>query len=232
MSYIINNIAHFKAQLPDGVTLLAVSKTFPSSAIEEAYQTGQRDFGESKVQELTAKYDELPKDIRWHMIGHLQTNKVKYIAPFIHLIHSVDSIKLLEVINKEAVKCNRTIDVLLEVHIATADENKTGFTIDEILDLTSSSKLSELPNIRVCGLMTVGTNTDDEQTVRADFQRMHDLFLSLRNGPFAGHDHFAHLSMGMTHDYHIALQYGSTMVRIGNGIFGLRDYQASAAQCH
>lgn len=228
MSDIKDNISSLKAQLPQSVKLIAVSKTFPSVDIADAYEGGQRDFGESKVQELMAKYDELPKDIRWHMIGHLQTNKVKYIAPFVHLIHSVDSVKLLEVINKEARKCSRVIDVLLEVHVADGDENKTGFTSGELLTYLSSGSWRELTNVRITGLMTVASNTDDTSRVKADFQSLASLQQTLVQQGIMQPADFRELSMGMTHDYQLAVESGSTMVRVGNGIFGKRFYQTNA----
>lgn len=203
--------------------LIAVSKTKPNSDLLQAYEAGQRDFGENKVQELAGKAEELPKDIRWHMIGHLQRNKVKYLAPFVHLIHSVDSGRLLAEINKQAFKNNRTIDCLLQVFIAT-EESKFGLSEAEVFDLLESEAFSQLENIRIVGLMGMATNTEDKTVVRAEFQllkaiskRIHQKFASERV-------QMKELSMGMSADYEIALEEGSTMIRIGSAIFGARNY--------
>lgn len=208
------------AALPAGVTLVAVSKTHPAEKIMEAYQAGVRIFGESRPQELRAKYEELPKDIRWHMIGHLQTNKVKYIAPFVDLIHSVDSARLLEAINKEAWKNGRIIDVLFEVRIAD-EETKSGWEIAELMEYVGEGSYKMLTNIRVRGVMGIATFTDDHEQVRREFARLHDVFKSLGKNNF-GKD-FDILSMGMTSDWQIAVECGSNMVRIGSLIFGSRD---------
>ena len=209
-----SQIATIRQTLPPSVTLVAVSKFQPIEAIEEAYNAGERDFGESHVQELTAKYEALPKDIRWHFIGHLQTNKVKYITPFIHLIHSVDSLKLLAVINKEAAKVNRIIDVLLEVHVAK-ESTKSGFLPDK---LPTAEQLQVYPNVCVVGLMTMATNTDDEAEIRRCFKTLHDLAVKMPG------QQPLKLSMGMSDDYPIAIEEGATMIRIGSRIFGERDY--------
>ncbi len=209
-----SQIATIRQTLPPSVTLVAVSKFQPIEAIEEAYNAGERDFGESHVQELTAKYEALPKDIRWHFIGHLQTNKVKYITPFIHLIHSVDSLKLLAVINKEAAKVNRIIDVLLEVHVAK-ESTKSGFLPDE---LPTAEQLQVYPNVCVVGLMTMATNTDDEAEIRRCFKTLHDLAVKMSG------QQSLKLSMGMSDDYPIAIEEGATMIRVGSRIFGERDY--------
>lgn len=209
-----SQIATIRQTLPPSVTLVAVSKFQPIEAIEEAYNAGERDFGESHVQELTAKYEALPKDIRWHFIGHLQTNKVKYITPFIHLIHSVDSLKLLAVINKEAAKVNRIIDVLLEVHVAK-ESTKSGFLPDE---LPTAEQLQVYPNVCVVGLMTMATNTDDEAEIRRCFKTLHDLAVKMPG------QQPLELSMGMSDDYPIAIEEGATMIRVGSRIFGERDY--------
>ncbi len=213
-------ITELRSSLPAGVTLVAVSKTHPVEAIGEAYNAGQRIFGESRPQELCAKYEQLPKDISWHMIGHLQTNKVKQIAPFVEMIHSVDSQRLLEVINREAIKYGRRIDVLLEVHLA--DElTKSGFRPSEVEELVGSGRLREMAGARVRGLMTIATNTDNEEIIRGEFNQLKSIFDTLRSN--FGED-FDTLSMGMTSDYPIAIECGSTMVRIGSMIFGERDY--------
>lgn len=216
---IASKIAELKAALPSSVELVAVSKTYPPSAIMEAYEAGQRIFGENRPQELVAKYRELPGDIRWHLIGGLQTNKVKYVAPFVTMIHSGESAKLLEVIHKEALKNGRVIDVLLEIHIAR-EESKHGWREDELLDYLAAGVYRELTGVRFRGVMGVATFTDDMECVRAEFTRLSALFARLRTEFFD--DRFDTLSMGMTADYPVAIECGSTMVRIGNYIFGAR----------
>ena len=206
--------------LPEGVTLVAVSKFHPVESIQEAYDAGQRNFGESRPQEMAAKYEALPKDIVWTMIGHLQTNKVKLIAPFVSLIASVDSERLVTEIERQAERCQRTIDILLEVHVAD-EETKSGWDIDELRTWIASGALSAMPHIRVRGLMTIATNSDDEGIIRRDFQTIKSLYDELK--PTFG-EAFDTLSIGMTDDYPIALEYGSTMVRIGTAIFGTREY--------
>lgn len=206
--------------LPEGVTLVAVSKFHPAESIQEAYDAGQRNFGESRPQEMAAKYEALPKDIVWTMIGHLQTNKVKLIAPFVSLIASVDSERLVAEIERQAERCERTIDILLEVHVAD-EETKSGWAIDELRTYVASGALSAMPHIRVRGLMTIATNSDDESIIRRDFQTIKSLYDELK--PTFG-EAFDTLSIGMTDDYPIALEYGSTMVRIGTAIFGTRVY--------
>lgn len=206
--------------LPEGVNLVAVSKFHPAEHIMEAYEAGQRIFGESRPQELAAKAAELPKDIEWSMIGHLQTNKVKLIAPFVSMIASVDSDRLVAEIEKQAAKCERTIDILLEVHVAD-EETKSGWDIEELRAYIASGVLETMPHIRVRGVMTIATNTDDESIIRRDFQRIRDIFEELK--PRFG-EAFDTLSIGMSDDYPIALEYGSTMVRIGTAIFGARVY--------
>lgn len=220
MSEIASQLALVRQSLPAGVTLVAVSKTHPAEAIRTAYGAGQRIFGESRPQELRAKYEALPKDIVWHMIGHLQTNKIKYIAPFIALIESVDSARLAEAIQKEAVKCGRVIDILLEIHVA-AEETKTGWNLDELRAYLAADPFAGMPNLRVRGVMGIATNTDDETVVRRDFEELRRCFEELRPkfGPA-----FDTLSMGMSHDYPLAVACGSTMVRVGSLIFGERDY--------
>lgn len=208
------------AGLPEGVKLVAVSKFHPAERLQEAYDAGQRIFGENRPQEMTAKYELLPKDIEWHMIGHLQTNKVKYIAPFVSMISSVDSERLIEEIEKQAAKNNRIIDILLEVHVAD-EETKSGWSQSELDDYLASGKLEKMEHIRVRGVMTIATNTDDETVIRRDFQSIKDIYDELK--PRFG-DMFDTLSIGMSDDYPIALEYGSTMVRIGTAIFGQREY--------
>lgn len=206
--------------LPEGVSLVAVSKFHPAEAVQEAYDAGQRIFGESRPQEMAAKAKVLPTDIEWVMIGHLQTNKVKMIAPFVSLIASVDSERLIDEIEKQAAKNERTIDILLEVHIAD-EESKSGWSISELNDYLRSGALQALEHIRVRGVMTIATNTDEESIIRRDFQRIKDIFDELK--PTFG-ESFDTLSIGMSDDYPIALEYGSTMVRIGTAIFGNRVY--------
>ena len=218
---IADNISSLKAMLPEGVTLVAVSKTHPAEAVMEAYRAGQRIFGENRPQEMRAKYEVLPKDIRWHMIGHLQTNKVKHIAPFVELIHSVDSDRLAAVIDREAGKCGRTIDVLLEVHIA-AEESKSGWEESELLAWLDGGAWKSYSGMRIRGLMGVASLTDDTETVKNEFARLHALFRRLRSEYFGEQADL--LSMGMTSDYREALECGSNMVRIGSLIFGQRDY--------
>ena len=206
--------------LPAGVSLVAVSKFHPAEHILEAYEAGQRIFGESRPQEMAAKAEALPKDIVWTMIGHLQTNKVKMIAPFVSLIASVDSDRLAAEIEKQAAKFDRTIDILLEVHVAD-EETKSGWDITELHSFIASGALEAMPHVRVRGLMTIATNTDDEAIIRRDFQNIKNIFDALK--PTFG-EQFDTLSIGMSDDYPIALEYGSTMVRIGTAIFGARVY--------
>jgi pyridoxal phosphate enzyme (YggS family) len=217
---ITNRIQDILSSIPEDVTLIAVSKTHPAEAIREAYDAGQRIFGESRPQELKAKYEALPHDIEWHMIGHLQTNKVKYIAPFVALIHSVDSLRLLEVINREAGKCGRTIDCLLELHVA-AEESKSGWEWSELKAFVETGGFQHYPNIRIRGVMGMATFTDDESVVRGDFERLAACKAEL--APYFGEE-FDTLSMGMSDDYLVAMEYGSTEVRIGSTIFGAREY--------
>ena len=206
--------------LPEGVQLVAVSKFHPAERLEEAYNAGQRIFGESRPQEMAAKAAILPKDIEWHMIGHLQTNKVKYIAPFVSMISSVDSERLIEEIEKQAAKNNRIIDILLEVHVAD-EETKSGWSQKELDAYLATEALKSMEHIRVRGVMTIATNTDDETIIRRDFQRIKEIYESLKSCFGASFDT---LSIGMSDDYPIALEYGSTMVRIGTAIFGAREY--------
>ena len=208
-------IENFRKELPINVTLVAVSKTKPISLIQEAYETGQRDFGENKVQELVDKQEALPNDIRWHMIGHLQRNKVKYIAPFVHLIHGVDSLRLLKEINKQGAKINRCISVLLQVHISQED-TKFGFDSNELKEAINECKVLEW--IKPCGLMGMATFTSDLDQVRLEFQGLKDLFDQYQSN-FGENPT---LSMGMSGDYKVAIDQGSTMIRIGSSLFGSR----------
>ena len=208
------------ATLPEGVQLVAVSKFHPAERLQEAYDAGQRIFGESRPQEMAAKAEVLPKDIVWTMIGHLQTNKVKMIAPFVSMIASVDSARLIEEIEKQAAKLDRVIDILLEVHVAQ-EETKSGWSEQELRDYLATDKLQSMSHVRVRGVMTIASNTDNESVVRADFQRIKGIFESLK--PRFG-EAFDTLSIGMSDDYPLALEYGSTMVRIGTAIFGQREY--------
>lgn len=216
-------IEAIKRELPPHVKLVAVTKTHPVDTIMQAYSTGHKIFGENKVQDLVSKYDLMPKDVEWHLIGHLQTNKVKYIAPFVSLIHSVDSLKLLSVIDKEAQKCNRIIDCLLQVYIAS-EETKFGLSADELHELLQSPELEQLQNVRVCGLMGMATFTDNMQQVRMEFRFLKNLFDEVKLRYFSAKPWFKDLSMGMSNDYRIAVEEGSTMVRIGSNIFGHRSY--------
>ncbi len=206
-----------------GVTLIAVSKKKPAADIQEMYILGQRHFGENYVQELVEKQTRLPADIHWHYIGHLQSNKVKEIAPFVHLIHAVDSFKLLVEINKQAHKNNRIIDVLLQMHIAD-EETKFGLDEKEIISLLDyyEAQKSDLQNIRICGLMGMSTNTENQQQVRAEFARLHNFLIHLKDTTFFGKTYFSICSMGMSADYNMAIEEGSNMVRIGSLLFGQR----------
>ena len=217
---IANQIERLRSSLPAGVRLLAVSKFHPAEAIMEAYGAGQRAFGESRVQELQIKYEALPKDIEWVMIGHLQTNKVKYIAPFISLIESLDSERLALEVERQAEKCNRVIDCLLEIHV-TDEVSNSGWAWDDLLSFVRGGGFKALPNIRVRGVMGMATLTDDEAVVRRDFQRLAACKAELAE--YFGEE-FDTLSMGMSDDYPIALEYGSTEVRVGSTIFGAREY--------
>ena len=215
---ISTKIEALQASLPQGATLVAVSKFHPVEALKEAYEAGQHIFGESRVQELLVKYEALPKDIEWQMIGHLQTNKVRQIVPFISLIQSVDSVRLAECINREAERIGRVVDILLEIHIAQ-EESKTGWHYNSLVEYLQSGAFAELRNIRVRGVMGMATNTDDEAVIRHDFERLAECKREL-----AEHfgEEFDTLSMGMSDDYELAIECGSTMVRIGSSIFGDR----------
>lgn len=217
------NIKRLYAELPPQVTLVAVSKFHPAEALRSAYDAGQRVFGESRAAEMVAKAKVLPGDIQWHFIGHLQTNKVRQIVPYVSLIHSIDSARLLKLVSDEAVRANRVVDVLLQAHVA--DENtKTGFMPDELIMFANSYDRVQYPGVRICGLMGMATNTDNTERVMADFNALQSLFGRVKNTPVGGNGQFSVLSMGMSHDYTLALQCGANMVRIGSMIFGDRQY--------
>ncbi|MBM3160698.1 MAG: YggS family pyridoxal phosphate-dependent enzyme [Bacteroidetes bacterium] len=216
---ISENLVSLRKEIPENVTLVAVSKTKPIEALEEAYRAGQRHFGENKVQELVAKYEKLPKDINWHLIGHLQTNKVKYVAPFVHLIHAVDSEKLLIEIDKQAHKNNRIIDVLLQFHIAQED-TKFGLSMGECKLLLKNS--TSFLNTRIIGVMGMASFVDDEDQIRNEFKTLRNIFNELKSQYFGDAPYFSTISMGMSGDYSLAIEEGSTMVRVGSAIFGTR----------
>lgn len=215
------NLRKVKESIPKDVTLVAVSKTKPNEDLMEAYEAGQRILGENRVQELVDKAEALPKDIEWHMIGHLQRNKVKYIAPFVNLIHGVDSARLLKEINKQGKKNERVIDVLLQFHIAT-EETKFGFDFEEAKELLESSEFPELQHINIRGVMGMATFTEDKEKVRDEFRTLNNYFLVLKSHFFKFNDNFQVISMGMSNDYQIAIEEGSNMIRIGSSIFGAR----------
>jgi PLP dependent protein len=217
------NLFLIRKQIPDHVKLVAVSKTQPNELIQEAYNCGQRIFGENKVQELLAKQSVLPTDIEWHFIGHLQTNKIKYIAPFISMIHGADSLKLLAEINKEAKKNNRVIPCLLEMYIA-AEETKFGLDLDEAVEILSSDLFKTMHNIQISGVMGMATYTEDSNQIRQEFGKLHSFFETLQNRFFKNDAGFSEISMGMSGDFLLAIEEGSTMVRIGTSIFGDRQY--------
>ncbi|MFV0553444.1 MAG: YggS family pyridoxal phosphate-dependent enzyme [Mangrovibacterium sp.] len=219
---ISENIKSIRSHVPEQVSLVAVSKYKPISALEEAYDAGQRMFGESKVQEMVGKYEQLPKDIAWHFIGHLQSNKVKYMIPFVSLIHGVDSWKILLQINKEAKKINRVVDCLLQFHIAQ-EETKFGLSEEEVQAFLNAEAFKELQNVRICGVMGMASNTEDEQQVCHEFANLKDIFLRLQQSYFSNQLAFKEISMGMSGDYKLAIEQGSTMVRVGSAIFGVRE---------
>ncbi|WP_281228857.1 YggS family pyridoxal phosphate-dependent enzyme [Flavobacterium aquiphilum] len=222
------NLSKIKSTLPEHVTLVAVSKTKPVSDLMQAYDAGQRVFGENKIQEMVDKWEQMPKDIEWHMIGHVQTNKVKYMAPFVSLIHGVDSLKLLEEINKQALKNNRIIDCLLQIHIAE-EETKFGLDEEELKALLASPSFKEMKNIRIVGLMGMATFTDNQNQIKKEFTHLKSVFDSLNSKDGSSRDALQYistmkiLSMGMSGDYQLAISCGSTMVRIGSSIFGGRS---------
>lgn len=220
---IAESIRQIRSELPAGVRLVAVSKFHPNEAIEEAYRAGQRIFGESKVQEMTDKHDSLPQDIEWHFIGHLQTNKVKYIVPYVALIHGIDSFKLLAEVDKQAAKVGRRVDCLLQLHIAR-EETKFGFSFDECRQMLAEGQWRQLQHVRLCGLMGMATNTDNTTQIKEEFESLSQFFREVKATWFADDDAFRELSMGMSHDYHEAIAAGSTLVRVGSKIFGERIY--------
>lgn len=216
---ISDNLKKYKSQLPENVTLVAVSKTKPITVLQEAYQAGQRVFGENKIQEMVEKWEQLPKDISWHMIGHVQTNKVKYMAPFVSLIHAVDSLKLLKEIDKQAFNNHRTINCLLQIKIAEED-SKYGLDKQDALTLIASQAYKDLKNVKVVGLMGMATFTEDATQIAQEFTSLQTFYKKVRKT----NPTFKTLSMGMSGDYLIAIEKGSTMVRIGSAIFGARNY--------
>ena len=218
---IAQNLLHIKSKLPNHVNLVAVSKTKPVSDLMEAYNAGQRIFGENKIQEMTDKWEQMPKDIEWHMIGHVQTNKVKFMAEYVSLIHGVDSLKLLQEINKQALKHNRIIDCLLQIYIAN-EETKFGLDEKELNELITSKEFKELQNIRIIGLMGMATFTENQYQIKAEFQHLKTIFDTINN---QDNLKLETLSIGMSGDYELAIEFGSTMVRIGSSIFGNRNYQ-------
>ncbi|MDU1903174.1 MAG: YggS family pyridoxal phosphate-dependent enzyme [Dysgonomonas sp.] len=219
----IENLQKIKADLPPHVKLVAVSKFHPKESIEEIYETGHNVFGESRVQELMTKEEQLPSDIEWHLIGHLQTNKIKYIIPFIHTIQSIDSWKVLLELNKQASKINRVINCLLEIHIAQED-SKFGFTFDSCRNLLDTEEWESLENIRITGLMGMATYSDNETLIRKEFKSLKSFYEEIKAKYFEKKDYFKEISMGMSHDYKIAIEEGATIVRIGSSIFGEREY--------
>ena len=219
MDFIEKNLERIKTSIPDWVTLVAVSKTKPIAALQEAYDVGQRVFGENKIQEMTTKYKELPKDIQWHMIGHLQRNKVKYMARFVALIHGVDSFKTLKEIHKQATKHDRVVKCLLQARIAK-EKTKSGLSFDEIKTILNSSELQQLTNVSVVGLMGMATFTNDQKIIQKEFNSLQALFEELKSK----NPQFTTLSMGMSGDYKLAVDCGSTMIRVGSSIFGERNY--------
>jgi len=220
---VAENLQVIKEKVPGYVTLVAVSKTKPDEAILAAYQAGHRDFGENKVQDLSAKQERLPADIRWHMIGHLQSNKVKYLVSFVHMLHGVDSLKLLGVINREAEKVNRVIDCLLQVRIAK-EETKFGLTEEDLMLLAGSDAFREMNHVRIRGLMGMATYTENSNQIREEFRLLKRIFDRLKESQFKNQDSFDRLSCGMSGDYALAIEEGSNLVRIGSLIFGPRNY--------
>ena len=216
-------LERLRAELPASVKLVAVSKFHPVEVLRAAYDAGQRVFGESRVQELVSKHEALPGDIEWHFIGHLQQNKVKYIAPFVRLIHAVDSLKLLAEIDKQARRCDRVIPCLLQLHVA-AEESKYGFTPQACREMLEAGEWKKLDHVRIAGVMGMATNTDDEEQIAHEFHTLKDLFDEWKQAFFAEEPTFKEVSMGMSHDYEIALRNGTTLVRVGTKIFGERVY--------
>ena len=224
MANIKENLEIVTSKLPDGVRLVAVSKFHPVEELAEAYAAGQRLFGENRVQELVAKAPQLPEDIRWHFIGHLQKNKVRALMPHVSVIESVDSVELLRLIEKEAARIDRTVDVLLQLHVAQ-EETKSGFSVDEVLEAAEAGELTEnLPHVHVCGVMAMASLTDDMEQVAQEFDLVRRTFVTLKDECFDESEYFNELSMGMSDDWPIAVKYGATLVRIGTAIFGPREY--------
>jgi len=221
---ISTNIQSIRTHIPAHVRLVCVSKFNPNESIITAYETGERIFGESKVQELCEKHETLPQDIIWHFIGHLQTNKIKYLVPFVSLIHGVDSYKLLVEINKQAAKAGKTVNCLLQIHIAQ-EETKFGFSAEELFEMLEAGEWKALKNIRICGLMGMATYTEDREQIRSEFRRLKSIFDEVKENHFSNESSFCELSMGMSDDYQIAIEEGSTLVRVGSSIFGHRIYQ-------
>lgn len=217
------NLEKIRKTVPEGVVLVAVSKTKPIEDIQEAYDAGQRVFGENHALEMRDKHEVLPKDIDWHFIGHLQTNKIKYIVQYVRLIHSIDTFNLLQAVNKEAVKHDRVVDCLLQFHIAE-EETKFGLDIDEANEILQSGEYKSMKNVRICGVMGMATNTDNMTQVRKEFHHLKEIFNTLKTKYFADCEWFKEISMGMSHDYPIAIEEGSTMIRVGSKIFGERNY--------
>ena len=217
------NLEKIRATLPESVTLVAVSKTKPVSDLQEAYDAGQRAFGENYPQEMRDKHEVLPQDIQWHFIGHLQTNKIKYIIPYVTLIHSIDTANLLEAVNKEAKKHDRVVDCLLQFHIAQ-EQTKFGLDLEEARQLLDSEAFKAMENVRICGVMGMATFTDDEVEVRNEFKHLKAFFDTLKQDYFADQPQFNELSMGMSDDYPIAIEEGATIIRVGSKIFGARIY--------
>lgn len=216
------NYHKIKAQIPENVELVAVSKFHPIEKIKEVYDCGQKVFGENKVQELLTKVNELPADIQWHLIGHLQTNKVKYVAPFVSMIHAVDSLRLLEEINKQAAKNNRVIDVLLQFHIAE-EETKFGFSFEEVKNLFDEHAFTPFEHVNIVGVMGMASFTENEEQIRHEFQQLNNYFLLLKSHFFKFNADFKHISMGMSNDYEIAIEEGATLIRVGSKLFGSRS---------
>lgn len=216
-------ITKYSSELPDGVKLVAVSKFHPVEALRAAYDAGQRIFGESRVQEIQQKHRDMPEDVEWHFIGHLQTNKVRALVPYVSLIHSIDSLRLLECVDSEARRIDRTVNVLLQLHVAQ-EETKFGLTPDECISLAESGVISKLQNVRICGVMGMATNTEDENEIRKEFRLIKSTFVALKDRFFADAEYFKEISMGMSDDYRIAIEEGATLVRIGTSIFGQREY--------
>ena len=220
---IAQNIERITAQLPQGVKLVAVSKFHPIERLQEAYAAGQRIFGENRAQELAAKAPQMPSDVEWHFIGHLQKNKARMIMPWASTIQSIDSTELLQLVNKEAARIDRHVNVLLQLHVAK-EQTKSGFTVEEVLKAASEGAFSNLSNVTITGMMAMATFTSDMEQVASEFEQVHDTFVKLRDNYSAGDERFKEISMGMSNDWPIAVQHGATLVRIGTDIFGQREY--------